>query len=350
VTPADLQIQNPNDLAARIGSGWGLSSQDRTPFGLHPLLLERGGYLEWTKKEIAPAYERGYRRFIRHRPLGEGVKRDRDMDMDSVFHLRESEHAHVEEDYRVATQWCLDNMPDAVFIDYFGTDEPDLRGLYADGEFQAHWERMFGSFEPAIGFPNVDIAMDAATRWPIADSELAIYAALAHALRSYKEQQGRRVFIEALPMIGSPGKEWQHQFAGIALEKFNFHKIKWTERLGKPWTHRLHDANLETVRWYTGHMKWKDWHLEWTPAHIVADCMLRPNSSPFLKTNMTWFGDETLNDLGPMDWTERGLDLVRDAATQHVKAHGFDGDIKKLTKGAHDVLVGNVRAEPGEGA
>jgi len=339
----DYQLQPPADVLARFGIGWPMASMGpKAPFGLRPELLVPGGYLEFTKREMGHAYELGYRRMLRHRPLGEGVVGDRDMDMDSVWHLRESEYAFVEDDYRAATAWLRDQMPEVVVIDYFGTDEPDLRGLFEAGELPDHWARMFGSFEPAVGFGNVDIAMDAATRWRIAGDDRSIYAALAHALRAYKASQGRRVYIEALPRIGEPGKEWQHGFPARAIERFVYHKIRRDERNGRPWANRLHDPKAETIRWYTGHMRHQDWHVQWRPEHMVADCLLRPNSSPFVAHSIPWL-DPPVEEISPQQWIDTALGVLRDAARRVVEKSGGVSSLSEwqdFVNRVHDELIG----------
>lgn len=187
------------------------------PFGLDPLIGERpGGHVRYMQQRIKPFYDRGFRDFLRHLPLGEYMPSDRYMDLDSPVHLANSRQSYVIEDYHAANTYAAGEMPDALFIDYFGTHGASLQSMLDERRFDAHSLALSETISHVIDNPRVAVAFDhmANEKWT-PDHPIVHWL---HYVKAIKAMQGLPTIIEAWPRRRGP--EWAKAWDAIAWHVF----------------------------------------------------------------------------------------------------------------------------------
>lgn len=229
--------------------------EDHPPTSDNPMCLsyhlgEPGRWIEHMQTNIYRDYEDGYRRFLLHLPFGSEYDNG-GMDLDQPVDDIEVGLGHVMRNFYEALAWAEIFMPDAEFIVYLGGKEADLTAaMNNDRRFYDHWNRMTGANWNMVllDFPSTSVAFDASTRylngprpWDAGDP----YFQFIKLFQSYKQRQGRLVYIEALPINekvfpGSPATpafDWQRTMPWTALEATYLYQVqRWA----------LHDPPLET--------------------------------------------------------------------------------------------------------
>jgi hypothetical protein len=171
---------NPIDRN-RWGFGWGLE----------------GGWSNFLRESLWPAYEFGFRRFVLHRPFGESDRGDH-MDFDARLTSRKPATRATRSTtdvVRAFLERVHKEMPDARLTLYMGSINDDSFKGISTTDFLA---RMAESLTPWMDFQNVDLIMDNAAspnNYPV-DSE---WWAASELLRRLVERRGGTYWIEAVP-------------------------------------------------------------------------------------------------------------------------------------------------------
>ncbi len=194
-------------------------------------LHEEGGWARFMSTRVWEDYQDGYRRYLLHLPFGSEWGNGA-MDLDQPLDSIEAGEAHVMPDFFAALDWAETYMPEAEFIVYIGREETDLRETYDnDLRFHDHWHRVSGGGWNMVllDYPNVSVAFDAGTEyrngahepWSAGDP----YFQFVKLFQSYKHEQRRKVYIEAIPRnsrspnIDNPVTvEWQRTMPWISFE------------------------------------------------------------------------------------------------------------------------------------
>lgn len=188
------------------------------------------GWLKHLTTRVYPQYEDGYRRFFFHLPFGSEYG-NHSMDLDQPLDNIEEGRPDLNENFMRALDWMADNMPDAEIGAYLGTNEDDLDAELNAANAAAHWQRISGAGYNIrlITNPQVSIGFDAATRYREGDPYHSFYAVA----KAYKELQGRRTYIEAMPRRGEdyrgdgmhgPDWAWQADENYVVFERAYFHQ------------------------------------------------------------------------------------------------------------------------------
>lgn len=248
----------PQVYPAQIVVFWSCASacnDDLPPTPDNPMcfayhLNEPGRWIEHMQTNIYKDYEDGYRRFLLHLPFGSEYDNG-GMDLDQPVDDIEVGLGYVMRNFYEALAWAEIYMPDAEFIVYLGGKEDDLTNAMGnDRRFYDHWNRMTGANWNMVllDFPSTSVVFDASTRylngspnWGPGDP----YFQFIKLFQSYKNRQGRLVYVEALPVNEKivPSSEdphlydWQRTMPWVAFETvYQRQIVRWA----------LHDPPLES--------------------------------------------------------------------------------------------------------
>lgn len=218
-------MMTPHTFRNRVGIAFQCSGfrGPEHPFGLDPLIGEKpGGWVRYLRLRIMPLYHRGYRRFLLHLPLGEFNPSDRYMDLDSPVHLANSHQYYVLKDFHDAMKIVRDEMPDALFIAYFGTHGVALNGVLEAGQYEEHSSRLHETIAHVIDNPQIGAAFDHLANEKWTDDHPIV--GWLHYVKAIKARQGLPTIIEAWPRIKGPA--WMHAWHAIAWHVFTLTRRK----------------------------------------------------------------------------------------------------------------------------
>jgi len=206
------------------------ATNPNNPMCLSYGLQEPGGWPHHMQTKIYKDYLDGYRRFLLHLPFGSEPGNGA-MDLDQPVDNMEAGLGYIAIDFYEALAWAEIYMPDAEFIIYLGTAEADLNAaLTNDNRYYDHWYRMSGGSWNMVllAYPNTSIVFDYGTNYTSGSTDWGVGDPYFHFLKlmeCYKVRQGRRVYIEAVPVnekvvrgVDAAKYEWQRTMPWVALE------------------------------------------------------------------------------------------------------------------------------------
>ncbi|MEM9082308.1 MAG: hypothetical protein AAGB34_01845, partial [Planctomycetota bacterium] len=188
-------------------------STTENPYSLGHGVEHKGGYHRFYTTKLVPNIRDGYRRFVLHRPYGE--TQSGPMNLDQRVELIDSDRfRHVVSDFRSMIELAQIQHPEVVFDIYLGTIEDQLEARLTGNDFFAWMNRLTLSVGDAMELTNCNLMLDASTG--VLYENQPEYQYWARMLRSWKERQGRKIFVEALPRRGS----WCEDFDAVCIERF----------------------------------------------------------------------------------------------------------------------------------